>query len=142
MFHKNHNSKITFLRTSLDEDTSRQIKVFPRFLLKFLRFKYYLICVQQDQSANFNFPQTLDETDLLPFFIDNKFTHPHYIIPLELLNTCFDTILFDDHFVVEQSETSDVQPHVSTNVTLNSHTLLDDHNTHLNDQNELFIQSS
>ena len=59
--------------------------------------------VKQDQTAYFYNAQTLDETESLPSIIEDKFKHLHYTNPLELYVTCFDTIIFDDHNIVEQS---------------------------------------
>ena len=52
-----------FQNLTLNDDTIPQIQIFARFLLKFFRFNYQLIGVQQDQSAYTNFPQTFDKVD-------------------------------------------------------------------------------
>ena len=79
---------------------------------------------------------------MLLFVIDGKFKHPFYINPLELHIPYFDTIIFDDHFIVEQSETSDNRPYSSTNGTLESRLLLEDPNTQLDDQTQFLLQGS
>ena len=56
-----------FQNRTLNDDTIQQIQTFARILLKFFRFNYQLIWVQQDQSAYTIFPQTFDKVDLLPF---------------------------------------------------------------------------
>ena len=77
-----------FQNLTLNDDTIPQIKVFARFLLKFCRFNYQLIWVQQDQSANTSFPQTFDE-------IRDDFKHSQYVNPLQLHILYFDIITFE-----------------------------------------------
>ena len=76
----------------LNEITKPQIQVFSRFLSKFFLTNYQIEWVQQDRSAYVHFPQTFDDTYLLPFFIHDKFEHQHYTISLDLHVPCFDAI--------------------------------------------------
>ena len=64
-----HFQYIFFQNLTLNDDTIPHIQVFAKFVLKFFRFKYQLIWVQQDQSAYTNFPQTFDKVQLLPFIM-------------------------------------------------------------------------
>ena len=94
-----------------------QIQVFAIFLLKFFfRFNYQLIWVHQD-SAYPNFPKTFDKVDILPFIIRDDFKHPRYINPLELHILYFESIAFDNDFIVELSETSYNQPYTTISTT-------------------------
>ena len=67
-----------FQNIILDDDTIPQIKIFSHFLLKFFRFNYQLLWEQKDQNAYINFPQVLNDTELLPFIIRQDFEHPFY----------------------------------------------------------------
>ena len=89
-----------FRNLTLNDDTIPQIQIFAKFLLKFFRFNYQLIWVQQDESAYTNFPQTFDKVDLLPFIKRDDFKHPRYINPLQLHIPNFEIIAFDNDFIV------------------------------------------
>ena len=130
-----------FQNLTLNDDTIPQIQVFARFLLKFFRFNYQLIWVQQDQSAYTTFPQTFDEVDLLPFIIRDDFNYPRYSNPLQLHIPYFQTIAFDNDFIVELSETSDNRPYTTISTTENHTT---PHNTNIQNQDsgELFSDTS
>ena len=73
-----------FQNLLLNDDTIPQIQVFAKSLLKFFRFIYQLIWVQQDQTAYTNFSQTFDKVDLIPIVIRDDFKHPQYKNPLKL----------------------------------------------------------
>ena len=113
----------------LNEDTVPQIKVFSHFLLKFFRFNYQLIWQQDDQNAYINFPQILTETELLPFIISNRNKHIHYRYLTSFNTTFFNLINFDNSFILEHSETSDIQPYTTCNLL--SEPFLDGYNPDL-----------
>ena len=84
----------------------------------FFRFNYQLLWEEQDQAAFRNFPQTLTHTELLHFIIyeDNK--HPFSIDPTQVHIPYFENISFDHYFRVEQFETSDSRPNISSDTTI------------------------
>ena len=92
------------MEDTLNNDRIPQLGVISRFLLKFFRFNYRLIRVQQDQSANNHFLQSFNRTKLL---LTTNSKHPDYRNPIELHTPCFFTFTFDNDLVLEQSETSD-----------------------------------
>ena len=129
-----------FQKLTLNVDTMPQIQVFAIFLLKFFRFNYQLIWVHQD-SAYTNFPQTFGKIDLLPLIIRDDFKHPRYINPLELHITYFESIAFDNDFIVELSETSDNQPYTTISTT-EIHTTPHNTNIQIQDSNVLLSETS
>ena len=106
----------------LDDDTIPQIKFFSHFLLKFFRYNYQLLWEQKDQNAYVNFPQVINDTELLPFIIRNDFKHPFYKIFTIFPISNIDSIILNSDFLIEQSETSDNKPY--TNLLQNT---TDDH---------------
>ena len=116
-------------------------KFFPKFLIKFFRFIYQLIWVQQDQSAYTTFPQTFDKIYLLPFIIRDVFKHPQYKNPLQFHIPYFDNITLDNDFIVELSETSDNRPYFTTST---NEIQITPHNTNIQiqDPKELLSDTS
>ena len=130
-----------FLNLTLNDDTIPQIQIFARFLLKFFRFNYQLVWVQQNQTAYTNFPQIFDKVDSLPFVIRDDFKHLQYISHLQLHIPYFEIIAFDNNFIVERSETSDNQPYITTSTT-EIHTTSRNTNIQIKDSNDLFSDTS
>ena len=130
-----------FQNLTLNDDNIPRIQVFAKFLLKFFRFTYQLIWLQQDQSAYTNFPQTFDKEDLLPFNLRDDFKHPQNINPLKFHIPYFDTIAFGNDFVVELSKTSDNRPKITTSTT-EIHTTPHNTNIQIADPNELLSDKS
>ena len=111
-----------FTKITLTDDTIPQVKIFTHFLLKFFRFNYQLLWEQKDQNAYTNFPKALTDIELLPYIIDNKNKHLHYIDLTSLKVTYFEQINLDHNFVLEHSETSDSKPYITSD-TLHQTTL-------------------
>ena len=111
-----------FTKITLTDDTIPQVKIFTHFLLKFFRFNYQLLWEQKDQNAYTNFPKALTDIELLPYIIDNKNKHSHYIDLTSLNVTHFEQINLDHNFVLEHSETSDSRPYITSD-TLHQTTL-------------------
>ena len=130
-----------FQNLTLNDGTIPQIQIIATFLLKFFRFNYQLIWVQQDQSVYTNFQQTFDKVDLLPFIIRDDFKHQRYINPLQLHIPYFEIVAFDNNFIVKRSETSDNQPYTTTSTT-EIHTTPHKTNIQIQDSNELFSDTS
>ena len=103
-----------FTKITLTDDTIPQVKIFTHFLLKFFRFNYQLLWEQKDQNAYTNFPKALTDIELLPYIIDNKNKHSHYIDLTSLNVTHFEQINLDHNFVLEHSETSDSRPYITS----------------------------
>ena len=111
-----------FTKITLTDDTIPQVKIFTHFLLKFFRFNHQLLWEQKDQNAYTNFPKALTDIELLPYIIDNKNKHLHYIDLTSLNVTHFEQINLDHNFVLEHSETSDSRPYITSD-TLHQTTL-------------------
>ena len=109
-----------FTKIILTDDTIPQVKIFTNFLLKFFRFNYQLLWEQKDQKAYINFPQAITHIELLPYIINNKNKHLHYIDLTSLNVTHFEQINLDHNFVFEHSETSDNRPYTTSDT---SHTI-------------------
>ena len=103
-----------FTKITLTDNTIPQLKFFTHFLLKFFRFNYQLLWEQKDQNAYTNFPKALTDIELLPYIIDNKNKHSHYIDLTSLNVTHFEQINLDHNFVLEHSETSDSRPYITS----------------------------
>ena len=101
----------------LTDDTIPQVKMFTRFLLKFLRFNYQLLWEQKDQQAYVNFPQVLTHIELLPYIIKNENKHLHYRDLTSFNVTHFEQINLDHNFVLEHSETSDNRPYITSDTS-------------------------
>ena len=101
----------------LTDDTLPQVKIFTQFLLKFLRFNYQLLWEQKDQQAYVNFPQILTHIELLPYIIKNENKHLHYRDLTSLNVTHFEQINLDHNFVLEDSETSDNRPYITSDTS-------------------------
>ena len=64
------------------------------------------------------FPQALTHTELLLFIIHEDNKHPFFKDPTKLHIPYFEIILFDPHFLVEQSETSDSRQYSTSDTTI------------------------
>ena len=106
-----------FNNITLADDTIPQVKIFTQFLLKFFRFNYQLLWEPQDQQACINFPQILTQTELLPYIIKNEHKHLQYRDLTSFITTYFQQINLDHTFLVEQSETSDNRPFITSNIS-------------------------
>ena len=126
---------------TLNDDGIPQMQVIVRFFLKFFRFNYQLIWVEQDQSAYANFPQSFYKVDLLPFIIRDDFKHSRHTNPLEIHIPYFDIIASDNNFIAELSETSDNLPYATISTT-EIHTTPEDHNMQNHDPNEFLSDTS
>ena len=71
---------------------------------------------QQDQQAYIHFPQTLTQTELLPYIIKNEHKHLQYRDLTSFNTTYFEQINLDHTFLVEHSETSDNRPYITSNI--------------------------
>ena len=114
------------------------MKAFSRFHLKFLRFYYHLIWVQQDQSAYYHLSHFPNQTDYLPFLIDDYFKRP-YRNPTELHLPYFDMITFENHLVLKKCEMSDSWPYMNTNLDFDNYITLNDPITQTIDQSQCII---
>ena len=104
-----------FQNIILNENTVPQIKIFPHFLSKLLRFNYKLLWEQQDHNAYITFSQKLTETELLPYNISNRIKHFHYRDLTSLKINYFEIITYANNFIVEHSETFDNRPYTTSN---------------------------
>ena len=108
---------IFFYNITLTDDTIPQVKLFTHFLLK---FNYQLLWEQQDQQAYINFPQILTQTELLPYIINmNRNIYNTGILPRLILHILNKKKL-DHTFFVEQFETSDNRPFITSNISAES----------------------
>ena len=96
------------------DDTIPQVKIFTRFLLKFLRCNYQLLW---DQQAYMNFPQILTHIELLPYIIKNENKHLHYRDLTSFNITHFEQINLDHNVLLEYSETSDNRPFITSHTS-------------------------
>ena len=112
VFYKSQTSNTNF--SKIADDTIPQIKVFSHFLLKYFRFNYQLLWEQKDQTAYVNFPHVLTETELLPFIIKTTFKHSFYKDFTAFPTSYFENIILNPDFIIEQSETSDSRPYLTT----------------------------
>ena len=71
---------------------------------------------QQNQQAYIHFPQTLTETELLPY-IKNEHRHLQYRDPTSFNTTYFEQINLDHNFIAEYSETSDNRRYITSNIS-------------------------
>ena len=71
---------------------------------------------QQDQEAYVNFPQTLTETELLPYIIKNDYRHIQYRDLTSFKTAHIEQKHLDHNFLVEHSDTSDSIPYLTTHV--------------------------
>ena len=110
-----------FQNIILNEDIIPQIRVYSQFLPKFYRFNYQLLWEEQNQAAFKNVPQALTNTELLPFIIHEDIKHPFFIDRTKLHTLFFEIMLFDTHFLFEQSETSDSRHYRSYDKTFENH---------------------
>ena len=69
--------------------------------------------------------------------IGRKNSKLHYINPLELHILYSSIITFDNNFILEQCETSDNRPNITTTGTFDTPTTFNDTNILIDDQNEL-----
>ena len=72
---------------------------------------------QQDQQAYIHFPQTLTETELLPYIIKSEYRHLQYRDPTSSNTTYFEQINLYNNFITEYSETSDNRPYITSNIS-------------------------
>ena len=108
---------IFFNNINLTDDTIPQVKVFTQFLLKFFRFNYQLLWEQQDQQAYNNFTQILTQTELLPYIIKNEHKHLQYSDLTSFKTTYFEQIKLHHTVFVEQFESSDNRPCITSNTS-------------------------
>ena len=57
----------------------------------------------------------MTETELLPYTINNRSKHFHYQDLTSCNTNYFETITFDDNFIVEHPEISDSRPYLTSN---------------------------
>ena len=101
----------------LTNDNIPQVKIFTQFLLKFHRFNYQLLWEQKDQQAYINFPQILTHIELLIYIIKNENKPSHYRDLTSFNVTLFEQINLDHNFVLEQFETSDNIPFITSDTS-------------------------
>ena len=82
-----------------------------------LNFNYQLLWEQRVQQAYRNFPQIPTQTELLPYIIENEHKHLQYRDLTSFNTTYFEQINLDHTFLVEQSETSDNRPFITSNIS-------------------------
>ena len=103
-----------FRNITLTDDTIPQIKVFSHFLLRYFRSNYQLLWEQKDRTAFVNFPHVLTEPELLPFIIKNAFKHSFYKDFTTFPTSYFENVILNPDFIIEQPETSDNRPYLTT----------------------------
>ena len=105
-------------KISSNEDMIPQINFFSRCPLEF--FQIQLLCnkVERYQLACINFPQLLDETELLPFNLKDNFKHSQFRTPTEQHVSYFRNETFDYDKIVEKSEMSKSRFHITRNAVL------------------------
>ena len=106
-----------FNHITLTNDTIPQVKVFTQFLFKLFRFNYQLLWEQQDQQAYIHFPQTLTQTELLPYIIKNEHRHLQYTDLTSFNTTYFEQINLYHNFITDYSDTSDNRPYITSNIS-------------------------
>ena len=114
IFNKSNFQFNFFQNIILNDDTRPQTKVFSYLLLKYFRFNYQLLWEQNDQQAYVNFPHVLTDSELLPFIIKNDFKHSLYKDFTTFSTSHFEYIILNSDFIMEQSETSDNRPYITT----------------------------
>ena len=79
-----------------------------------IRINYQLSWEQKDQKAYVNFPHVLTDGELLPFIRKNDFKHPLYKDFTTFFTSQFEYIVLNSDCIMEQSETSNNRPYITT----------------------------